>query len=32
MSDYFIGLSGLDAAQKALDIIANNITNAATEC
>ncbi|MHC4740008.1 MAG: flagellar hook-associated protein FlgK, partial [Planctomycetota bacterium] len=31
MSDYFIGLSGLDAAQKALDIIANNITNAATE-
>ncbi len=31
MSDYSIGLSGLDAAQKALDIIANNITNAATE-
>jgi flagellar hook-associated protein 1 FlgK len=31
MSDYYIGLSGLDAAQKALDIIANNITNAATE-
>jgi len=31
MSNYHIGLSGLDAAQKALDIIANNISNAATE-
>jgi flagellar hook-associated protein 1 FlgK len=31
MSGYHIGLSGLDAAQKALDIIANNISNAATE-
>jgi len=31
MSNYSIGLSGLDAAQKALDIIGNNIANAATE-
>jgi len=31
MSNYHIGLSGLDAAQKALDVIANNISNAATE-
>lgn len=31
MSDFSIGLSGLDAAQKALDIIGNNIANAATE-
>jgi len=31
MSNYDIGLSGLDAAQKALDIIGNNIANAATE-
>jgi flagellar hook-associated protein 1 FlgK len=31
MSDYSIGLSGLIAAQKALDVIGNNIANAATE-
>ncbi|MHC4122100.1 MAG: flagellar hook-associated protein FlgK [Planctomycetota bacterium] len=31
MSDFNIGLSGLDAAQKAFDIIGNNIANAATE-
>jgi len=31
MSDFSIGISGLDAAQKALDIIGNNIANAATE-
>ena len=31
MSDYDIALSGLDAAQKALDVIGNNIANAATE-
>ena len=31
MSDFSIGLSGLDAAQKALDVIGNNIANAATE-
>jgi len=31
MSSYDIGLSGLDAAQKALDVIGNNIANAATE-
>ena len=31
MSDYSIGLSGLDAAQKAIDVIGNNIANAATE-
>jgi flagellar hook-associated protein 1 FlgK len=31
MQDYSIGMSGLSAAQKALDIIANNIANAATE-
>ncbi len=31
MSDYSIGLSGLSAAQKALDVIGNNIANAATE-
>ena len=31
MSDFNIGLSGLDAAQKALDVIGNNIANAATE-
>ena len=30
MADYSIGLSGLDAAQKALDVIGNNIANAAT--
>ncbi len=31
MSNYDIGISGLSAAQKALDIIGNNIANAATE-
>ncbi len=31
MEGFSIGLSGLDAAQKALDIIGNNIANAATE-
>jgi flagellar hook-associated protein FlgK len=31
MADYSIGISGLDAAQKALDMIGNNIANAATE-
>jgi len=31
MSNFSIGLGGLDAAQKALDVIANNIANAATE-
>jgi flagellar hook-associated protein 1 FlgK len=31
MTNYNIGLSGLDAAQKALDVIGNNIANAATE-
>ena len=31
MESYSIGLSGLDAAQKALDVIGNNIANAATE-
>jgi flagellar hook-associated protein 1 FlgK len=31
MSDFSIGLSGLDAAQKALDVIGNNIANAATD-
>lgn len=31
MSDFSIGLSGLNAAQKALDTIGNNIANAATE-
>jgi len=31
MGNYEIGLSGLDAAQKALDVIGNNIANAATE-
>jgi flagellar hook-associated protein 1 FlgK len=31
MSNFSIGLSGLDAAQKALDVIGNNIANAATE-
>ena len=31
MSDYYIGLSGLAAAQRAFDIIGNNIANAATE-
>ena len=31
MSDFTIGLSGLAAAQKALDTIGNNIANAATE-
>ncbi len=31
MEGYSIGLSGLDAAQKALDVIGNNIANAATE-
>jgi len=31
MSGYEIGISGLHAAQKALDVIGNNIANAATE-
>jgi flagellar hook-associated protein 1 FlgK len=31
MQAYSIGMSGLDAAQKALDIIGNNVANAATE-
>ena len=31
MANFSIGLSGLDAAQKALDIIGNNVANAATE-
>ena len=31
MLDFSIGLSGLDAAQKALNIIGNNIANSATE-
>ncbi|MDH4241806.1 MAG: flagellar hook-associated protein FlgK [Phycisphaerae bacterium] len=31
MDSFTIGLSGLDAAQKALDTIGNNIANAATE-
>jgi len=31
MQSYSIGLSGLGAAQKALDVIGNNIANAATE-
>jgi flagellar hook-associated protein 1 FlgK len=31
MGSYEIGLSGLNAAQKALDVIGNNIANAATE-
>lgn len=31
MSNYSIAMSGLDAAQKALDVIGNNIANAATE-
>ncbi|MHC4622298.1 MAG: flagellar hook-associated protein FlgK [Planctomycetota bacterium] len=31
MDSYSIGLSGLDAAQNALDIIGNNVANAATE-
>ncbi|MCD6392368.1 MAG: flagellar hook-associated protein FlgK [Planctomycetes bacterium] len=31
MANFNIGLTGLDAAQKALDIIGNNIANSATE-
>lgn len=31
MSSYSIGISGLSAAQKALDIVGNNIANAATD-
>ena len=31
MDSYSIGISGLDAAQKAIGIIGNNIANAATE-
>ena len=31
MDSFSIGLSGLDAAQKAIDVIGNNIANAATE-
>ena len=31
MANFNIGLTGLGAAQKALDVIGNNIANAATE-
>ncbi len=31
MQDYSIAMSGLDAAQKAFDVIGNNIANAATD-
>ncbi|MHC4742649.1 MAG: flagellar hook-associated protein FlgK [Planctomycetota bacterium] len=31
MADYEIGISGLQAAQRALEVIGNNIANAATE-
>ncbi len=31
MQDFSIGISGLNAAQKALDVIGNNVANAATE-
>ncbi|MBN2136644.1 MAG: flagellar hook-associated protein FlgK [Sedimentisphaerales bacterium] len=31
MSNYSIGISGLNAAERALDVIGNNIANAATE-
>ncbi|MBN2271165.1 MAG: flagellar hook-associated protein FlgK [Sedimentisphaerales bacterium] len=31
MSDYSIGISGLNAAEQALDVIGNNIANSATE-
>lgn len=31
MQNYSIGLSGLNTAQKALDVVGNNIANAATE-
>ncbi len=31
MSSFDIGLTGLDAARKGLDVVANNIANAATE-
>jgi flagellar hook-associated protein 1 FlgK len=31
MQDYSIGISGLSAAQTALEVIANNVANAATE-
>jgi flagellar hook-associated protein FlgK len=31
MDSYYIGISGLNAAQEALDVIGNNIANAATE-
>ena len=31
MADFGIGLSGLDAAQKALSVIGNNIANSATD-
>jgi len=31
MSDYAIGISGLNAAKRALDVIGNNIANSATE-
>ena len=31
MSNFSIGLSGIDAAKKALDIVGNNMANAATE-
>jgi flagellar hook-associated protein 1 FlgK len=31
MSNFSIGLSGIDAAQKALEVIGNNVANAATE-
>ncbi len=31
MSDYAIGISGLNAAERALDVVGNNIANSATE-
>ncbi len=31
MQDYSVALSGIDAAQSALDVIGNNVANAATE-
>ncbi|MHC4707435.1 MAG: flagellar basal body protein [Planctomycetota bacterium] len=31
MDSFYIGISGLDAAQKAISVIGNNLANAATE-
>ena len=31
MANYDIAISGLEAAQRALDVIGNNLANAATE-